>query len=319
MTAVLSTRGLTKEFGAIVAVDDLSFDLREGELLALIGPNGAGKSTCFDMLMGQQKPTRGQVFLDGADITGEATRAIWRKGVGRTFQITATYASMTVVENVQMALMSHRKDLMRLLPYAHNRYRDEALALLEQVHMADQADRHCAVLAYGDLKRMELAIALAHGPKVLLMDEPFSALDPLIRAHLQDELLELQARLKRTIIFVSHDLDEAFKLGDRIAILEGGRIVQAGTPRDIYSNPASEYVADFVDHMNPLGVLTAIDVMTTATAGESHSHSVDADMSVKAVLAELSGGGGTYSVTQNGAVIGEVSRESVIEKLAESG
>ena len=186
MATVLETRGLTRAFGAIVAVDDVSFTLDQGELLALIGPNGAGKSTCFNMLMGQLKPTKGEVILGGETITGMLPRDVWRKGVGRTFQITATYASMTVVENVQMALMSHHREIMRFLHYAHRRHRDEAMELLSLVNMADQADRHCAVLAYGDLKRMELAIALAHNPKVLLMDETHSWHGPQ-RARWPDE------------------------------------------------------------------------------------------------------------------------------------
>ena len=126
MSAVLEARGLTKAFGGLVAVDDVSFELRQGELLALIGPNGAGKSTCFNMLMGQLPVTAGQVYLEGQNITGQKPRQIWRMGVGRTFQITATYSSMTVVENVQMALMSHHGDVFRFLPYATNLHRDAA-------------------------------------------------------------------------------------------------------------------------------------------------------------------------------------------------
>jgi len=175
---ILSVRNLSRHFGAIKAVDDVSFDLAQGELLALIGPNGAGKSTCFNMLMGQLKPTSGTVHLKGKNLAGYAPRQIWRMGVGRTFQITATYASMTVIENVQMALISHHRKLFSVMRYAHKLYRAEAMALLETVGMADQADRHCAVLAYGDLKRLELATALAHDPVLLLMDEPTAGMAP---------------------------------------------------------------------------------------------------------------------------------------------
>ena len=181
MTNILEIKGLTKSFGAIMAVDNVSFGLKKGELLALIGPNGAGKSTCFNMLMGQIKPTAGTILLNGQNITGMPTRVIWRMGVGRTFQITETYASMTVVENVQMALLSHGRNLFSLLPYASQMYRSEAMELLEMVGMAEQAERHCAVLAYGDLKRLELAIALAHKPDVLLMDEPTAGMAPAER------------------------------------------------------------------------------------------------------------------------------------------
>ena len=172
MSAVLEVKGLSKAFGAIQAVDDVSFELQKGELLALIGPNGAGKSTCFNMLMGQLKSSAGTVTLNGRDLKGLKPRQIWRLGVGRTFQITGTYASMTVIENVQMALISHHKKIYSLLPRAYQMYRDEAMGLLELVGMADQSERHCAVLAYGDLKRLELAIALAHNPTLLLMNPP---------------------------------------------------------------------------------------------------------------------------------------------------
>ena len=150
------------------------------------------------------------------------------------------------------------------------------------------------------------------------MDEPFSALDPLIRNHLQDELIELQNNLKRTIIFVSHDLDEAFKLGDRIAIMEGGRVVQCGTPREIYSAPASKYVADFVNHMNPLSVLTAMDVMTKTVKSTASKKGINFDMKVGDILEQLSKSNTPIDVEKDGKIIGNVTRQSVIEKLANS-
>jgi glycine betaine/proline transport system ATP-binding protein len=143
------------------------------------------------------------------------------------------------------------------------------------------------------------------------MDEPFSALDPLIRTRLQDELLELQKERGRTIIFVSHDLDEAFKLGNRIAIMEGGRIVQCGSPRDIFTNPVNEYVADFVAHMNPLGVLTARDVMTTGTA---EGRSIDAETPVQDIMHQIDGTG--LQVTENGKPIGVVTQSSLLARLS---
>ena len=236
MTAVLETRGLTKAFGAIVAVDDVSFQLRKGELLALIGPNGAGKSTCFNMLMGQLKPTKGDVILGGETITGMKPRDVWRKGVGRTFQITATYASMTVIENVQMALMSHHRDIMRVMPYAHKRYRDEALALLDLVSMADQADRHCAVLAYGDLKRIELAIALAHSPTVLLMDEPTAGMTPKERVALMKLTSDIVTGQEVSVLFTEHDMDVVFAHAHRIMVLNRGALIAEGSATEIRNN-----------------------------------------------------------------------------------
>lgn len=236
MTFVLETRGLTRNFGAIVAVDDVSFTLKQGELLALIGPNGAGKSTCFNMLMGQLKPSRGEVILDGETITGMLPRHVWRKGVGRTFQITATYASMTVIENVQVALMSHYHEIMRFFPYAHTKYRDEAMKLLDQVNMADQADRHCAVLAYGDLKRMELAIALAHKPKVLLMDEPTAGMAPKERVALMQLTSDIVAENGVSVLFTEHDMDVVFAHSHRILVLNRGQLIAEGDATEIRNN-----------------------------------------------------------------------------------
>jgi branched-chain amino acid transport system ATP-binding protein len=242
MTTVLETRGLTKAFGGLVAVDDVSLALREGELLALIGPNGAGKSTCFNMLMGQLKPTAGDVILAGETITGLSPRQIWRKGVGRTFQITATYSSMTVAENVQMALLSHNGEVFRFLPYAHFRYRDEALALLAMVGMADQADRHCAVLAYGDLKRMELAIALAHEPRLLLMDEPTAGMAPKERVALMELTARIVADRRVSVLFTEHDMDVVFAHAHRIMVLNRGKLIAEGSAREIRNNPLVQEV-----------------------------------------------------------------------------
>ena len=236
MTAVMEIRGLTKRFGAIVAVDDLSFQLNKGELLALIGPNGAGKSTCFNMLTGQQKVSAGKVLLDGKDITGLRPREVWRQGVGRTFQITATYSSMTVVENVQMALLSHHRETLKFLPYAAYKYRDEAYVLLDMVNMQDQAERHCAVLAYGDLKRMELAIALAHKPKVLLMDEPTAGMAPKERV----ALMQLTANIVKdqgvSVLFTEHDMDVVFANSHRIMVLNRGQLIAQGNANEIRNN-----------------------------------------------------------------------------------
>ena len=178
MTAILQVEGLHKAFGGVQAVADVSFAIEAGELLALIGPNGAGKSTCFNMLNGQLKPDDGIVRLQGRDIVGLQPRAIWRLGVGRTFQITATFASLSVRENVQMVLYSHAGRLRSLLSRFGRAFRTEADALLAEVGMLDQADRPCGVLAYGDLKRVELAMALANQPRLLLMDEPTAGMAP---------------------------------------------------------------------------------------------------------------------------------------------
>ncbi|WP_149758553.1 ABC transporter ATP-binding protein [Roseivivax sediminis] len=242
MTPILEARHLSRHFGAIRAVDDVSFALAPGELLAIIGPNGAGKSTCFNMLMGQLRPTHGTVHLDGTDITHWPTRRIWRAGVGRTFQITATYPSMRVIENVQMALLSHHGRAFSIIPRARGLYRDDAMVLLETVGMADQAGRHAAILAYGDLKRLELAIALAHDPKLLLMDEPTAGMAPRERT----DLMRLVAGIVRdrgtAVLFTEHDMDVVFTHAHRIMVLNRGQLIAEGDADAIRADPRVQEV-----------------------------------------------------------------------------
>jgi branched-chain amino acid transport system ATP-binding protein len=242
MSVVLETKGLSKSFGGILAVDDVSFQLQKGELLALIGPNGAGKSTCFNMLMGQLRPTAGDVFLLGEQINGLRPRQIWRKGVGRTFQITATYSSMTVVENVQMALISHQNQVYRFMPRAHLMYHAEAMALLEKVGMAEQAERHCAVLAYGDLKRMELAIALSHDPVLLLMDEPTAGMAPKERVALMQLTANIVRNEQVSVLFTEHDMDVVFAHAHRIMVLNRGKLIAEGNATEIRNSPLVQEV-----------------------------------------------------------------------------
>lgn len=242
MSAVLETRGLTRHFGGLVAVNDVSFTLQKGELLALIGPNGAGKSTCFNMLMGQLKPTRGSVHLMGDEITGLSPRQIWRRGVGRTFQITGTYVSMTVIENVQMALLSHHGQVFNILRHAHKMHREKALALLDMVGMAAQADRHCAVLAYGDLKRLELAIALAHEPTLLLMDEPTAGMAPRERIALMQLTADIVRDQGVSVLFTEHDMDVVFAHAHRIMVLNRGELIADGNAEKIRNDPRVQEV-----------------------------------------------------------------------------
>jgi len=241
-TSVLQVRNLSKFFGGNRAVNDVSFDVAQGELLALIGPNGAGKTTCFNMLMGQLKRTKGTVSLNGEDISDLPTRAIWRKGVGRTFQITGTYSSMTVIENVQMALISHHKRVYSMLPFASRMYHDEAMQLLELVEMSDQAERHCAILAYGDLKRLELAIALCHNPSLLLMDEPTAGMAPTER----NKLMQLTADIVRdkhiSVLFTEHDMDVVFAHAHKIMVLNRGEIIATGSVQEIRNDPKVQEV-----------------------------------------------------------------------------
>ncbi|MCK8785328.1 ABC transporter ATP-binding protein [Roseomonas sp. NAR14] len=234
---VLAVEGLEKRFGGVHAVAGISFAVGAGELLALIGPNGAGKSTTFNMVGGQLRPDGGRVRLAGQDITGLPPRRIWKLGVGRTFQITATFASMTVRENVQMALLSHHGELSGLWRPVAKRHAAEADALLARVGILDQAERGCGVLAYGDLKRVELAVAMAHSPRLLLMDEPTAGMAPRERV----ALMALTARVAResgiAVLFTEHDMDVVFAHADRILVMSRGRPIAAGDPETVRNHP----------------------------------------------------------------------------------
>lgn len=232
MTA-LAVSGLAKSFGAVRAVDGIDFEVGSGELVAMIGPNGAGKSTCFNMLSGQLAPDAGTIRFDGADIQGRRPRDIWRLGVGRTFQVAAVFASMSVRENVQVALLSRDRRLGGFWRRAAAQHVEEAGALLDRVGMLGQADRPCAVLAYGDLKRTELAIALANDPHLLLMDEPTAGMAPRER----NALMGLAASIVRergiAVLFTEHDMDVVFRHADRVLVLDRGRIVARGAPAEV--------------------------------------------------------------------------------------
>ena len=233
MNAVLEISDLTKAFGGVDAVKNVSFDLKNGELLALIGPNGAGKSTCFNMIMGQLLPDRGTVRFMGENLVGQATRDIWRKGVGRTFQITATYPSMTVIENVQIALLSFHNRLFSFFTKSRNQYRDQAECLLDLVGMISQADRPAAVLAYGDLKRLELAIALANEPRLLLMDEPTAGMAPKARIELMALTAEIVGEKGVSVLFTEHDMDVVFAHAHRLIVLNRGELISGGSVEDV--------------------------------------------------------------------------------------
>jgi branched-chain amino acid transport system ATP-binding protein len=234
---MLSVEGLTKSYGGVHAVRGVSFELRIGEILALIGPNGAGKSTCFDMLNGQITPDRGRIALMGEDTVGKRPRAMFRLGVGRTFQITATFPTMTVRENVQLAVVSYERRLFGFWPSMPRLARDEARRLLDLVGMGAQAERPCGELAYGDLKRLELAVALANQPKLLLMDEPTAGMAPRERVDLMRLAAGIAHEREIGILFTEHDMDVVFEHADRILVLDRGTLIAEGTPAQVRGNP----------------------------------------------------------------------------------
>ena len=236
--SVLAVRGLGKSFGGVRAVSDVSFSVAPGEMLALIGPNGAGKSTLFNMVGGQLPPDAGSVTLGGTPITGIGPRAVARQGVGRTFQITATFGSMTVRENVQMAILSHRREIWRFWRPVARRSGPEADALLVQVGLGAQAERAAGVLAYGDLKRLELAVALGNAPRLLLMDEPTAGMAPAERVALMQLTRRLATERGIAVLFTEHDMDVVFDVADRILVLDRGALIAEGDGPAIRANPA---------------------------------------------------------------------------------
>ena len=238
-----------------VGVQDASFDIKKGEIFVIMGLSGSGKSTMVRMLNQLIEPTAGQVFIDGEEIVSMSDSELVklrRKKMGMVFQSFALMPHMTVLQNAAFGLEMDGID---------RQTRDQrAMQALEQVGLDAWAGSMPSELSGGMQQRVGLARGLAVDPDILLMDEAFSALDPLIRTEMQDELLKLQAKAKRTIVFISHDLDEAIRIGDRIAIMEGGRVVQVGTPEDILQNPADDYVRAFFRGVDPTNILTARDI-----------------------------------------------------------
>jgi branched-chain amino acid transport system ATP-binding protein len=236
-STVLAVERLAKSFDGIEAVSDVSFTVAAGEIVAMIGPNGAGKTTCFNLLNGQLAPDGGNVTLLGRRIEGLPARAIARAGVGRTFQVAATFASMTVRENVQMALLAHAGAQRGIGARATDLQTAEADALLERVGVAELADQGCATLAYGDGKRVELALALANDPKLLLMDEPTAGMPMRARGALMRLASDLARRNSVAVLFTEHDMDVVFGHADRVIVLDRGRVIAEGPPDAVRADP----------------------------------------------------------------------------------
>ncbi len=298
--------------GQVLGVHNCSLTVAEGEILVLMGLSGSGKSTLLRAVNGLNPVVRGQVKVkagqDLVDVThagAAALRDIRLSHVAMVFQQFGLLPWRTVRENVGLGL--------ELGGMSRNDRAEKVDEQLELVGLSDWAERRVGELSGGMQQRVGLARAFVTQAPILLMDEPFSALDPLIRTRLQDELLDLQSKLGRTIIFVSHDLDEAFKIGDRIAIMEGGRIVQCGTPQEIFTNPATGYVSDFVAHMNPLGVLCARDVMEPVN--HKTQGAVPPDATIQDVMQAAMGHDAPVAVVEGDTVLGQITYDRILAKL----
>jgi len=241
--------------GLTVGVKDANLTIQEGEIFVVMGLSGSGKSTLVRLLNRLIEPTRGQVLLDGEDIAGisdDALRKVRRNKISMVFQSFALMPHMNVLDNTAFGLELAGVNAMER--------RAKARSALAQVGLEANADSYPDELSGGMQQRVGLARALANDPDILLMDEAFSALDPLIRTGMQDELLKLQAQDQRTIVFISHDLDEAMRIGDRIAIMQGGEVVQVGTPDEILHHPANDYVRSFFRGVDVCNVFSAKDI-----------------------------------------------------------
>jgi glycine betaine/proline transport system ATP-binding protein len=262
----LLDKGLSKDeilakTGHTVGVNRVSFDVEEGEIIVVMGLSGSGKSTLVRCLNRLIEPSEGKIFIDNEDITAlhpKELRLVRSKKLGMVFQNFALLPHRTIVQNVEYGL--------EILKVDQTERRETAIQVLEQVGLKGWEDSYPDQLSGGMQQRVGLARALALDPDILLMDEAFSALDPLIRSDMQDELLDLQEKVRKTIVFISHDLDEALKLGDRIVLMKDGVVVQIGTPEEILTAPADDYVARFVADVDVTKVLTAESIMKKSEA-----------------------------------------------------
>jgi glycine betaine/proline transport system ATP-binding protein len=306
--------------GAVLGVAGATLDVAEGEIFVLMGLSGSGKSTLLRAVNGLNKVARGKVEVtvggrttDVASCSATDLRQLRQGDVAMVFQQFALLPWRTVEENVGFGLE------LAGMPDAERKQRVQKQ--LELVGLDKWATRYAHELSGGMQQRVGLARAFATEAPILLMDEPFSALDPLIRTHLQDELLKLQSELKRTIIFVSHDLDEALKIGNRIAIMQDGRIVQAGTPQDIVLKPVNAYVAEFVQHMNPLNVMTGATIMRKLKAGEKLKTGKDGssvmapDATMREIIAEVWRTGKPVVIGSGSKIAGVVGEAEIFAAL----
>jgi branched-chain amino acid transport system ATP-binding protein len=234
--SLLNVAALVKSFDGVTAVRDVSFAVAPGEMVAMIGPNGAGKTTCFNLIHGELAADRGEVTFDGRSILGLPTHAIARRGVGRTFQVAATFASMTVRESIALALAAHDGDDSAIVSGRLRPTSARAGALLALLRIDDLADAHCAALAYGDAKRLELALAIAGAPRLLLMDEPTAGMNTRSRRDLMELVTDIARRDGVAVFFTEHDMDIVFGFADRIIVLDRGRVIASGTPHAIRAN-----------------------------------------------------------------------------------
>jgi branched-chain amino acid transport system ATP-binding protein len=233
---LLKVESASKSFGGFVAIRDVNLSVERGRMACVIGPNGAGKSTLFNLITGHLQPTRGRIFFDDRDITGRPPHAICQLGIGRSFQRTNIFPKLSVFDNIQVAVLAHRKRTLNMMTPARSLVRDETLALLEAVGLAAEEQSTSGTLSYGLQKQLELGIALASDPQILLLDEPTAGMSPQETA----DTIALVGRIVRerglTLLFTEHDMDVVFSIAERITVLHQGSVLAEGTPEEVQKN-----------------------------------------------------------------------------------
>jgi glycine betaine/proline transport system ATP-binding protein len=304
---------LLAKTGCVVAVRDVSFEVAPGEVFVVMGLSGSGKSTLVRMINRLHDPTAGQIQIDGEDLLAlppDRLREVRRRKISMVFQHFGLLPHRRIVDNVAFGLEVQgieREDRER-----------KAVEVLEVVGLGGWAQHYPDELSGGMQQRVGLARALATDPEIMLFDEPFSALDPLIRRDMQDEVIRLQREVRKTMIFITHDLAEALKLGDRIAIMKDGRFVQVGTPEEVVAHPADDYVADFTKDVPRAHVLTARAIMRPANGqAPADGPTVAPETIVQDLIAIVAETDRTIRVVEDGAVVGVVDRDAVMAALVE--
>ena len=312
--AELSRGELREKTGCVAAVRNVSFEVWPGEVFVVMGLSGSGKSTLVRTLIRLIEPTAGRVEIDGRDVTAasrEELLQLRRHTSSMVFQHFGLLAHRSVIDNVAFGLEVQGKPKAERLARAGE--------VLKLVGLEDAANQFPNELSGGMQQRVGLARAFAVDPKVMLYDEPFSALDPLIRRDMQDEVIRLQHETGKTMVFITHDLPEALRLGDRIAIMRDGRVVQLGTPEDLVGSPADEYVENFVRDIPRSHVLTLRWIMREPAPGETDGPKLDVTTTVRKAVPVIAASERPVCATENGRVVGVVDKEAVLLAIAGEG
>ena len=302
---------LFRDYGATVGVNNASLDIQEGEIMVVMGLSGSGKSTLLKCLNLLNKPTRGQILIDGENILQygkQQLRGLRQKKISMVFQDFGLLNHRTVLENAMYGLEVSR------VPKKEARQR--ALEVLKTVGLEGWEHKFPRELSGGMQQRVGFARALANDPQIMLVDEPFGALDPLIRQQMQNELLEIQAKMKKTIVFITHDIDEAFRLGNHVAIMKDGIIHQCGTPREIMLNPATDYVKRFVQGVNRLRFVKASDIVTAECEHTSKNiPAVNGEVTLHQVIPFFENSDTVAVTDAEGNVAGYISKDAFLREI----